>query len=119
MSRQPCVRIGRSGPGQRLMDTKCLFTPAIGLARHVDHRHNRALNIVVSIQGDGFTHYLRQCPPLQQPHFALSGARIVVVGIRNHGNEAHRFPVKLAISGLNRGTQPRQTFGVGYQGFQP
>ena len=101
MPRQPRIGIGGSGAGQRLVDTKRLFTTAIGLAWDIDHRHNRALHGFIGVSGDGFADHFCQRPSFQQADFTLRRTREVVVGVRYHGDKTHRFTVQLAVCGLH------------------
>jgi hypothetical protein len=97
MARQTRIGIGRSGTGQRLVNTKTFFTAAIGLAWDINHRHNRAFHGFIRISGDGFADHFRQRPAFQQAHLAFGGAREMVIRIRHNGNKAHRFTVQFTI----------------------
>ncbi|MNV57753.1 hypothetical protein D3C71_1500990 [compost metagenome] len=100
MTGQTRIGIRRSRTGQRLMNTERLFAATIRLARHVNHRHNRAFDGFIGVRRDGFADHFRQRPAFQQPHFTLRSAWEMVVRIWHHGDITHAFAVQFTISCL-------------------
>ena len=105
MSGKPRLGVGARGARQRLMNTERFFATAIGLAGDIDNRDNRALHRFIGIGVEGFVDHFCQRPAFEQANFTLSGAWVMVISIRYHGDKTGAFTVKIGVGNLHRWAQ--------------